>query len=367
MKILSIIEALGRGGAEVALADLVAEMPEHRHVVWHFTSANRLAINRNHVRRLSARGVRVRDVHWRAVVSPTLRDEMLEGFEPDVVVFHWWRNEPWAPWIADALPSAKRPWFVCVLHSALSTVSSAYDRYVIVAELQRSLIHPAPDSEVWLIPNAVDGRRFRAASRASRSGPGEKFVIGSLARLHPEKMPLDSISRAVAWDVPHAVWRFAGDGLLRAPFEAQAAAARSGEFHFVGHIARRAVPRFLSELDVLCHVVHPDTLDSNPIAVIEALAAGVPVVAEARGGLPDLIEDGTNGLLAADLDEIGTLLSRLEADRGLVRRLSRGARESAVRFGRDEHLAAYRRLLAPLEAGPPPAASDAAIAAGAGA
>ncbi len=329
--------------------NLVWSLPEHRHVVWHFTRANGTVLNRNHVRRLARRGVTVRDVHWSAVVDQEVRARTLDGFRPDVVIFHWWGNEPWTPWICATDNEPVRPRFVCVMHSSGKTLHGAYDRYVVVADSQRQQIAMGRDPQVWLIPNAVNSARYRAPSRAASSRDGHPFVVGSLARLRVEKMPADLVSRAIGWNVPGLEWRFAGDGGLRADYEEQAHAARTGQFRFLGHIARRAVPGFLSDLDVLCHMVAPSVRDTNPIAVIEALAAGVPVVSEARGGLPTLIEHGVNGLLGRDPDDVGRLLRMLASDRAQVRRLAAGARDSAQRFDRQAQIAAYRQLLASLE------------------
>ncbi|HYI22225.1 MAG TPA: glycosyltransferase family 4 protein [Candidatus Limnocylindrales bacterium] len=349
MNILSIIESLGAGGgAEMALSDLVIGLPEHSHVVWHFSRLNQKAADRPLIRRMTDHGVPVRDVDWRAVSTRDVRIRSLDGFEPDVVMIHWWKNEPWAPWQTEARLTG-RPRFVSILHSSRMSLSPGYDRYVGVARFQVARFPFLAEENVRVIPNAVDLTRYRSPSRASRSKLGEPLVIGTMAGLRVEKVPLSLIEDAVAWNVPHAQWQIAGTGIFREEFEAQAARLAQGKFRFLGLLPRRSVPRFLSGLDVLCHPVHPQVLDCNPIGVMEALAAGVPVVAEARGGLPEIIDHGVNGLLASSSDEVGELLRRLAGDRALVRRLAHEARESARRFDRPIQLAAYRKLLAEFE------------------
>ena len=68
-----------------------------------------------------------------------------------------------------------------------------------------------------------------------------------------------------------------------------------------------------------------------PVGVLEALAAGKPVVAAASGGLGELVADGVNGLLVPPGDEaaLRTAVERLRGDRPLCDRLSEGARLSA--------------------------------------
>ena len=335
-------------GPRTRLTDLVIGLPEHSHLVWHFSRVNRKPAHRALIRRMTEHGVPVRNVDWRAVSVREVRRRELDGFEPDVVIIHWWKNEPWAPWQTEARLSGW-PRFVTVLHSSRMSLSPGYDRYVGVANFQVARFPFLAEEDVRVIPNAVDLTRYQASSRASRSRPGEPLVIGTMAGLRVEKVPLTLIEDAVAWHIPDAQWRIAGSGIFRDEFEAQAASLAPGRFQFLGLLPRRSVPRFLSSLDVLCHPVHSQVLDCNPIGVIEALAAGVPVVAEARGGLPELIDHGVNGLLAQSSEEVGELLRRLASDRALVRRLAHGARRSARRFDRATQLAAYRELLAGLE------------------
>lgn len=346
MNILSVIEVLGRGGAETTLVDLVVGLDQHRHAVWHLSNSNELAVDRSHVRRLRAAGAIVRDVHWQTFATPADVDGALDGFRPDVVIFHWWANEPWSPWVAAAANWTNRPAFVCVLHTARISVSSSYDAHVLVADFQRASMPHVAATELRVIPNALDLARFSSPSRASSSEAGDPFVIGVLARLRPLKVPPTLVHDAMRWGIPDSRWLVAGDGPLLEPLVADAARlAPTGNFRLLGNVPRTSVPRFLSGLDVLCHVVHDQTLDSNPIGVLEALAAGVPVVAERRGGLPELIEHGRNGLLADDVEEVGELLRRLAGNRRLTRRLADGARRSAARFDRRLQLAAFSDLI----------------------
>jgi glycosyltransferase involved in cell wall biosynthesis len=89
-----------------------------------------------------------------------------------------------------------------------------------------------------------------------------------------------------------------------------------------------------------------------PLAILEAMAAGLPVVATAVGGIPELVADGETGLLVppGDADALAGALRRLVADPGLRRRLGEAARARVEeRFSltamRRAHLALYERLL----------------------
>jgi glycosyltransferase involved in cell wall biosynthesis len=80
------------------------------------------------------------------------------------------------------------------------------------------------------------------------------------------------------------------------------------------------------------------------------MAAGVPIVAESRGGIPEIVVDGENGLLADSIERVGEHLRRLRDDHSLRRRLSRGARATAEKFSLVKQISGYHQLLA--EMGP---------------
>lgn len=134
-----------------------------------------------------------------------------------------------------------------------------------------------------------------------------------------------------------------GDGPDRAAVEAElrGAATLAGERH--------DVPALLADADVF---VLSSTSEGMPLTVLEAMAAGLPVVASAVGGLPELVEDGVTGLLVPprDPEALADVLRRLLADADLRRRLGAAGRARAEeRFDlprfRAEHVELYERLL----------------------
>lgn len=81
-------------------------------------------------------------------------------------------------------------------------------------------------------------------------------------------------------------------------------------------------------------VAHPSFAEALPMAVLEALAAGRPVVASRVGGIPEVVEHGTNGLLVepGDVDELAAALTRLLTDHPLRARMAAAASETAQAF-----------------------------------
>ncbi|MDX1630540.1 MAG: glycosyltransferase family 4 protein [Thermoanaerobaculia bacterium] len=91
---------------------------------------------------------------------------------------------------------------------------------------------------------------------------------------------------------------------------------------------RRDVPDLLAAADLF---VLPSRWDAFPTAILEAMAAGLPVVATRAGGIPEIVEDGRTGLLVSpgDPDQLAEALARLSECPELARRLGEAGRERA--------------------------------------
>jgi glycosyltransferase involved in cell wall biosynthesis len=133
-----------------------------------------------------------------------------------------------------------------------------------------------------------------------------------------------------------------GEGSLRGDLERQAQQA-DVEAHFNGF-----VPKPLAGIDVL---VQPSRADNLPLAVLEAMAAGLPVVGARVGGIPELVLDGETGIVVPpeDAQALAAALDSLARDRGRLAELGRRGRErvathfSAEQVGR-RTVALYREL-----------------------
>ena len=118
---------------------------------------------------------------------------------------------------------------------------------------------------------------------------------------------------------------------------------------------RDDVPVLLALSDVLVLPSH-DAVETLPLAILEAMAAGVPVVASAVGSVPDVIEDGVNGRLIAPADAHGLAgaVRDIMDDRAKSAQMAHNAGETVrTRYGVGRMVAGYQALFESLVTGDP--------------
>lgn len=148
--------------------------------------------------------------------------------------------------------------------------------------------------DVLSIPNGVDIERFEISGRPSPDGALRLLFVGRLA---PEKgldvllQALESLSEGQRSQLRLTV---VGDGPLRARLEASTRRLLPGQVKHLGWRPRDELPAIYVGSQVL---VLPSLMEGMPNVMLEAMAAGLPVIATRVGGCPELVSDGENGLL----------------------------------------------------------------------
>ncbi len=179
----------------------------------------------------------------------------------------------------------------------------------------------------WLLPNAVDRRYFSVRSTIGTGTP-ELLCISNVNPLKNQCHLIEVADRLVE-EHPFRLL-FLGNVSpddYGARFIEMIEARSWCEHH--GYIGRDELGSFLARAYLL---VHPSLEDNCPMAILEAMAAGVPVIANRIGGIPDLVEEGETGFLCDQGDGNGDLLER-SLKRLLASRAERDslARTAAVR------------------------------------
>ncbi len=195
---------------------------------------------------------------------------------------------------------------------------------------------------VEVIPNFVDTDRFAPAGERARLAsffPGRDLhgtsVLCHASNFRPVKRPLDLLRIfARVREARRAALVLAGDGPEHAAVRTEAARlGLTDDVAFAGPV--RNLPPLLRASDLF---LLPSAHESFGLAALEAMSCGVPVVGSRTGGLPEVVEHGVTGLLAApgDVDEMAALVLRALSDDALRASLSRAARDRAVRLFRAE-------------------------------
>jgi glycosyltransferase involved in cell wall biosynthesis len=212
----------------------------------------------------------------------------------------------------------------------------------------------APD-RVTTIPRGIDATRLepgrgRDATRRELGGAADAPVILSLGALGPEKDPLAQLSvlELVHRDRPDAVHVFAGEGPMRGEIEREVRRRGLGDrVRLLG--TRRDVGDLLAAGDVM---ILASPSEGMPGCLIEAGMAGMPVVAYAVSGVPEVVVDGETGLLAPPGDPEALACSIVELLADPARRAAMGeaarlrCRAFDIRVVAPRFLDVYRRAAA---------------------
>ncbi len=250
------------------------------------------------------------------------------------------------------------------IYSASDTHAARFKHYVKLADrvvavsydLERTLARRASlTKNVQVIHNGIDGKRFtRDESAISRireelGVAKDEFLVGTAVVISKQKgiiHLLGAAEQVLARD-PKVRFAIAGDGPLRKELE-ERAKPFGDRVKFLGY--RSDIPHFVSALD--CYVL-PSLWEGLPLALLEGLAIGVPLVATTVGGNPEVIVPGENGYLVPPKDETALADALLRVKEGgpafaaEVRARGRGRFERA--FSEEAMTRAHERLFDALQ------------------
>jgi glycosyltransferase involved in cell wall biosynthesis len=193
--------------------------------------------------------------------------------------------------------------------------------------IQRELLRRrVPKERVAVIPNGIELGAERREDLDTWLSPNFSPLLLAVGRLVPEKnigLALDVLER-LRVHYPTAGLVLAGEGPLRSVLEEKASALGLSEcVRFLGFVDN--VRGLLSRCD--CFLL-PSSTEGMPIALLEAMSAGAPIVASGVGGIPFAIADGTEGLLVppGDGDRLFDAVRRVLENPGLRATLTAAAR-----------------------------------------
>jgi len=369
-RILLLIKGLGLGGAERLLVDVVAARDREH---FDYEVAHVLAAQDALVPALEATGVPVHSLGGTASVdlrwTTALRRLLVRG-RFDVLHSHLPYTAALGRLVALTLPRRRRPVLVYTEHSLwnkAAVVTKAFNRatvgadqaLIVVSVAARHALPPALRARARVVVHGVDRAPFgalleqrtevRRSVRAELGVRDDEVLALTVANLRSEKgydVLLEAARLAMAGGAPVRFFSV-GRGPLEAELaEAADAAGLAGHFRFLG--TRTDTPRLMVGADIF---VLPSHQEGLPVALMEAMSAGLPVVATTVGGVPDVITDGVEGLLVPPgrADALADAVSRLARDPAQRGRLADAslARSALFDVGSAAHAveSVYRELL----------------------
>ncbi len=349
VRIAHVIETLGTGGAENLLADVTARLDTSRFQSRVFTLDAPL-----HLRPRFERG----GIPVEAILVPPRRRPVscllaltraLRRFRPDAVHTHLYYSNVFGRLAARA---AGNPPVVTTLHNPdytfeardtqlfrfrkwLDRVTGRHNAALIA--VSRAVAEDFQRHMGWrsieVIPNGVDVDLFSPGpGTLTGDWPGPGLRLLSVGRLHPQKghaVLLDALAQLRAQG-PEASLLIVGEGSIQGQLKERI--RRLGLSAVVRLGGRREDIRdLLRSADLF---VFPSLYEAVGIALLEAMACGRPVVASDTGGIPEIVEHGTSGMLVppGDSARLADSLGMLLKDPGRRQRLGDTARARALQF-----------------------------------
>lgn len=345
VRVAHVLGKLTYGGGQLQVLALIEDLPEFNHIVLVEGGA------RADVEEQFAQAAEVvhcpyrpgHPVEFFLRLVRTLRRE-----RPDVILAHLFGNHTLVSWAAflarvpatygvstnDPVHYARSRWQPMILAQA----ARPFCRGVIavsheVGRILRTRLH-LPMSQVTVIPNgcriediAARAAAARAARQRDTDAPARILMAASIGRTkdHPTALRALEILKRQGRNVE--MW-FAG-----LPFRETGQRnieALANELGVADHVrwlgARSDVPELMGASEILLHVTHSEGFG---VATIEAMAAGIPVVATNVGALREVLDDGRCGVLVPDGNAVATAeaLARLLDDKALREKLVAAASE----------------------------------------
>jgi glycosyltransferase involved in cell wall biosynthesis len=337
-------------GAEVQAVTLIRHLrtlgADVRAVVFHHGKVEQA---------LEQLGIDVTVIDQRAMTIGTCFERLadrIQSLRPAVVHVHRYRETVLAAaalWRGSGLPLVRtihgmpepyRGWkgAVMAVYHGLERVAIRASGATLIAVSQQigsSLRQAFPHAAVHVVPNGIDQStvrptRERAALRREWGIADDAPVIGFVGRLAPVKGP-DLFLRAAArlgQEMPSLCAVLVGQGDQRDRLEAWAREEGCHGVRFLGH--RDDIADVLNALDVL---VMPSYHEGLPMVLLEAMAAGRPVVATSVGGIPEVVDSRSAFLVPpGSVDALIRAVRTVLTDRILAEALTKTAYEAVVRL-----------------------------------
>jgi glycosyltransferase involved in cell wall biosynthesis len=235
-----------------------------------------------------------------------------------------------------------------------------FDAVLAIGSANREFYHAmgVPEDRIFLMPYAVDNRRFMAASCLSAAERGEmraslgvgdnRPIVLYAGKFQPRKRPDHLLRAAALLNRAERPFQLAmiGSGEMEPQLRVMARDLGLTNICFAGFVNQSTLPRYYGACDIF---VLPSVDEPWGLAINEAMCAGLPIIASSEiGCVPDLVRDGRNGRVfsAGDITALAEALSSLTLDAALRARMGEANREIISRWSYAECEAGLAAALA---------------------
>lgn len=205
----------------------------------------------------------------------------------------WTFNDPWPKW--------KKNFYLC-----LEKISAKWKDYIInnaESDRQQAIkLGIKPQKDIRVIYNGIDADELKNFSKQEAKellGIKSKLIIGTIANFYPAKGIEFLVEAANILKESDAEFALIGEGRDKKKIRKLIASYKlEKKFYLVGdfftRISRREADKYLKAFDIF---VLPSVKEGFPSVILEAMAAEIPVIATKVGAIPEIIQDGKNGIL----------------------------------------------------------------------
>ena len=364
MRILSVITSFTTGGAEMLVSSLSREFVARGHRATVLSLSDAVAVGNSPEAEAKLREELVTAGVGTMSLSLANRRNPIAGMsalrraiaaeKPDIIHVHTAQAALFLALLRPGMPVVmthhnSRLSFSPLLFLLFDTV---VDRYVGISDRCLQITNRFSRRPISKIVNAAS-RKFEAGK--ARTAISHNPVVLSVGALTEQKN-YETLIRAAGRmraqrrpDSPEIVVKIAGNGALMEKLQTLVAELEiEGAVELLGQ--RNDVPELMRDADLYAN---SSFYEGMPVALIEALMSGLPVVATDVEGNREVVESGKNGQLVppSDPDALADAMMKILGDRELHAKLSRGALDTSKRFSldatTDAHLEIYRDLVGP--------------------
>ena len=312
MKIMQIIPSFAFGGAEVMCENLVyslIELGNTVEVVSLFSSHTPIT------ERMEAKGINIVYLNKKPGFDFSLISKLkkeIKKFSPDAVHVHLNAIK----YVGLAIRKAKIKKCVYTVHNIAEKDASGFSQKLNAFFFKKKIIQPVALSEtikesiarlygmelesIPTVYNGIDLAKCKVKENYALGDTIKLIHVGRFFEQKNHKGMLEAFAK-IKKEYPTAILQLVGDGALKESMEKYASDLEIREsVDFMG--AKANVHEFLSEADIF---MLPSIYEGMPITLIEAMGSGMPIVATAVGGVPDMLSNNESAMLTeVDADKV---------------------------------------------------------------